>query len=110
MLIGAGGFTGTASYAAAGAATPHAVGVVTETFVDTHRPTPSHGPNGELPSRTLVTTIWYPAQGNATVGTPVQRATPDRSGGPYPLIAFGHGLGATPQVYEGLLSRWAAAG
>jgi dienelactone hydrolase len=110
VLIGAGGFTGAASYAATGATTPHAVGVVTDTFVDAHRPTPSRGPNSELPSRTLVTTIWYPAQGNATSGNPVEGATPDRSGGPYPLIVFGHGLGATPQAYEALLSRWAAAG
>jgi dienelactone hydrolase len=110
VLIVAGGLTGAASDAATGATTPHAVGVVTDTFVDTHRPTPAHGPNPELASRTLVTTIWYPAQGNAKLGTPVQGAIADRSGGPYPLIVFGHGLGATPQAYEGLLSRWAAAG
>jgi fermentation-respiration switch protein FrsA (DUF1100 family) len=109
-LLAVGGFTGAAAQAATGATTPHAVGVVTETFVDTRRPTPAHGPNPALPSRTLVTTIWYPAQGSPASGTPVQGATPDRSGGPYPLIVFGHGLDATPQAYEALLSRWAAAG
>jgi dienelactone hydrolase len=47
------------------------------------------------PSRTLVTTIWYP-------GT--------SAGGPYPLIVFAHGLGASPQGYQQLLTDWAAAG
>ena len=88
----------------------HAVGVLTDTFVDHSRATPANGDQPEIPSRTLVTTIWYPAQGNATASTPIQGASPDRSGGPYPLIVFAHGLGATPQSYEALLSRWAAAG
>lgn len=91
-------------------ATAFGVGVVTETFVDHSRVTPANGDEPELPDRTLVTTIWYPAQGGASATTPIQGAAPDRSSGPYPLIVFGHGLGATPQVYEGLLSRWAAAG
>jgi dienelactone hydrolase len=110
VLIVAGGLTGAASQAATGPTTLHGVGVVTDTLVDTHRPTPAHGPNPELPSRTLVTTILYPAQDNTNLGSPIQGATPDRSSGPYPLIVFGHGLGATPQAYEALLSRWAAAG
>ena len=57
-----------------------------------------------------MTTIWYPAKGGLHKATPTEGATPDRNAGPYPLIVFGHGLGATPEVYEGLLSRWAAAG
>jgi fermentation-respiration switch protein FrsA (DUF1100 family) len=88
----------------------YAVGVLSATFVDHSRSTPVNGDNPQLPQRTLATTIWYPAKGNAETSTPIQGATPNRSGGPYPLIVFGHGLGATPQVYEGLLSRWAAAG
>jgi dienelactone hydrolase len=91
-------------------ATSFAVGVVTETFVDHSRPTPANGTEPRLPDRTLVTTIWYPAKGGAHAITPTQGATPDASAGPYPLIVFGHGLGATPEVYEGLLSHWAAAG
>lgn len=104
------GFPGAASGAASESATSHAVGVVSDTFVDSHRSTPAHGPDPALPSRTLVTTIWYPAAGTPSSGGPVPGATADRSGGPYPLIVFAHGLGATPQVYEALLSRWAAAG
>jgi len=91
-------------------ATTFAVGVMTETFVDHSRITPANGDEPKLPDRTLVTTIWYPAKGGVHTTTPIQGAAPDRSGGPYPLIVFGHGLGATPEVYEGLLSRWAAAG
>jgi dienelactone hydrolase len=108
VFVAAAGFS--AAAAAQGKTIPHAVGVVTETFVDAHRSTPAHGPNPQLPSRTLATTIWYPAQGNAQAGSPVEGAAADRSGGPYPLVVFAHGLGATPQVYEALLSRWAAAG
>jgi dienelactone hydrolase len=87
-----------------------AVGVMTETFVDRSRSTPANGGRAELPERTLVTTIWYPATGPGGADTPVSGATPDRGGGPYPLIVFSHGLGASPQTYEALLSRWAAAG
>ncbi len=34
----------------------------------------------------------------------------DRGGGPYPLIVFSHGLGASPAGYRSLLVVWAAAG
>jgi len=94
---------------AASAVAPHAVGVVTETFVDDSRPTPAHLGIAGLPNRTLITTVWYPAEGTPRT-VPVPGATGDRPGGPYPLIVFGHGLGGTPQYYEAVLSRWAAAG
>ena len=49
---------------AASANTPkYAVGVVMETFVDTHRTTPAWSGSPQLPTRTLVTTILYPATG-----------------------------------------------
>lgn len=69
------------------------------TFVDTSRTTAAWGGVAAKPSRTLVTTIWYPAQGPG-----------GRRGGPYPLIVFAHGLGASPQGYQQVLSDWAAAG
>ena len=53
------------------------------------------------PSRTLVTTIWYPAR-SGSAGTSGQ--------GPYPLIVFAHGLGGSPQVYSKLPTAWAAVG
>jgi hypothetical protein len=96
------------------AATPrpssYAVGVLTTTFIDRSRSTPAHGSEPKLSSRTLPTTIWYPANGSAKAASPAPGAAPDRSHGPYPLIVFAHGLGASPQYYTALLSRWAAAG
>ncbi len=41
---------------------------------------------------------------------PVVNAPADAANGPYPLIVFSHGLGASPSAYQGLLVRWAAAG
>ena len=90
--------------------TSYAVGVLTDSFVDHSRSTPANGGNPKLPDRTLVTSIWYPASGNSKAGDPIEGASPNRSGGPYPLIVFSHGLGATPETYEPLLYRWAAAG
>ena len=53
------------------------------------------------PSRTLVTSI----------GIRADRDRPTQSGrAPYPLIVFAHGLGGSPEVYQALLSAWAAAG
>jgi len=82
----------------------YAVGVRTESFVDTTRPTEGIGP-----SRTLKTAIYYPAQG-APAATPVENAPPDTKNGPYPLILFSHGLGARGVAYSNVLIAWASAG
>jgi predicted dienelactone hydrolase len=95
---------------ASAASSTHAVGMTTETFVDTSRPTAANGSCPEIPSRTLPTTIYYPAVGDATSATPQPDAAPDTAGGPYPLIVFAHGYGGTPQNYEALLAQWASAG
>ena len=89
---------------------PNAVGTVTVTFVDRHRSTPAWDGQPAQPQRTLVTTVLYPASGPAGSTGPVSGAAPDRSAAPYPLIVFAHGLGATPQDYEGILSHWASQG
>jgi dienelactone hydrolase len=95
---------------AAGASRPEsAVGQVTETYVDTTRDTPAWGPDPEIPSRTLVTLVLYPAVGPPSAA-PVANDPPETSRGPYPLIVFSHGLGSTPLAYLHLLSAWAAAG
>jgi dienelactone hydrolase len=91
-LLSAGALSGPT---VAGAA-PSPVATTTMTFVDGSRPTPAWDGTAATPSRTLVTTIWYPAPGSGH--------------GPYPLIVFGHGLGGSPQDYEPLLRAWAAAG
>ncbi len=71
----------------------------------TAAPKPGHAPTGNLPlgtrtlelhrgaDRPLPTTLWYP-----------------RTGGPYPLIVFSHGLTARPADYTELLTTWARAG
>ncbi len=61
------------------------------------------------PARTLRTTIFYPARG-AAGSAPVPGAAVDRRAGPYPLVVFAHGLGASPGSYDALLRAWARAG
>ena len=87
----------------------HAVGLVTDAFVDTTRSTVAWGPDPASPTRTLVTTIWYPATGSPAL-PPRVGAAPDPRHGGYPLIVFAHGLGSDPLQYQRLLSYWAAAG
>jgi dienelactone hydrolase len=101
---------GTAAAGSVAAVSPSfAVGMVTDTFVDSSRPTPAWDGSPQLPTRTLVTTILYPATGPAG-GATRTGATPDKGAGPFPLIVFGHGLGGTPQGYINLLTAWAARG
>jgi predicted dienelactone hydrolase len=69
---------------------PFAVGVSTLTLVDESRPT---DPNGSYPgadSRTLVTEVWYPAEGR-TQASELRDAPLDLSQAPYPLVVFSHG-------------------
>jgi hypothetical protein len=93
------------------AAGPHAyaVGKRTETFVDTTRPTPPNGTFAGAPSRSLLTTIYYPATGRPDA--PVTADVPaDHVGGPFPLILFSHGVTARGILYEGLIRLWVRAG
>jgi predicted esterase len=77
------------------------VSTTSMTFVDTTRSTPPWNGAPAQPSRTLVTSIWYPTKS----------ASAEQSAeGPYPLIVFAHGLGGSPQDYRALLMAWAAAG
>jgi dienelactone hydrolase len=57
--------------------------------------------------RPLPVTVWYPARG-AAGGAP-ERSAPAATGR-FPVVMFSHGLGARPEDYQLLLSRWAAAG
>lgn len=75
------------------AAPPFEVDVVTETFVDTTRPTPAGSQTPARTDRTLVTRIAHPA-----------------TGGPYPLIVLSHGFTGHPDEYEETVEVWAAEG
>jgi len=88
----------------------HSVGVVSETFVDKGRPTAANGDCAKIPSRALPTTIYYPAAGTGGSTTAQENAAPDSSGGPYPLIVFSHGFGATARTYTPLLGYLASRG
>jgi fermentation-respiration switch protein FrsA (DUF1100 family) len=57
--------------------------------------------------RALPVTVWYPARG-AAGGVPERSAV--AAAGRFPVVMFSHGLGARPEDYQLLLSRWAAAG
>jgi fermentation-respiration switch protein FrsA (DUF1100 family) len=101
LLLSAAAFGGVVTRApAAGATGSTPVATTTMTFVDHSRSTPAWNGAPTQPSRTLVTTILYPASGSAGTSTD----------GPYPLIVFAHGLGGSPQDYTELLHAWAAAG
>jgi dienelactone hydrolase len=90
----------------------HNVGVVGATFVDKSRPTAANGQCPKMPYRALPTTIYYPAVGqpNSTPLTAQPNAVPDTSNGPYPLIVFAHGFGATADTYQNLLAYLASRG
>ncbi|HEY7947221.1 MAG TPA: neocarzinostatin apoprotein domain-containing protein [Acidimicrobiales bacterium] len=87
----------------------HAVGIQIESLVDASRSTPANGSVAGHAGRTLITTVLYPALGRAP-GPPVSGATPDKAGGPYPLIVFAHGFGGDVTSYLPLLEKWAGAG
>jgi predicted dienelactone hydrolase len=70
---------------------PFAVGVTTLTLVDESRPTDANGDAADADSRTLVTEVWYPAEGPAAAGE-TRDAPLGRSAGPYPLIIYSHGF------------------
>ena len=70
---------------------PFAVGVITLTLVDESRPTDANGSRPGADSRTLVTEVWYPAEG-APARQEIQNAPLDRSAAPYPLLVYSHGI------------------
>jgi dienelactone hydrolase len=118
-VLGASAVTASAATKPAGNASAekirtYAVGKTEMTFTDFSRPT---NPNGSYPgadSRTLLTVIYYPAEGTPTKATadivPVVDATPNTENGPYPLIIFSHGATARGIVYESEAEAWASAG
>ena len=70
---------------------PYAVGVTTLTLVDESRPTDANGDSADVDSRTLVTEVWYPADGPAAAGE-ARDAPLNRSAAPYPFVVYSHGF------------------
>lgn len=76
------------------AARPYGYDLRTETFVDPGRPARRADGTVVAPERTLVTDVYVP-----------------RGEGPFPVIAFAHGLVGHPRKFRTqLLARWAEAG
>ncbi len=98
------------SAVAPGAPVPrYAVGTRRVTFVDASRPTLAFAANPALPTRTLETVVFYPADGSPGEGAR-EAAPPATADGPFPLIVFAHGSGGLGERYFGLLRAWAGAG
>jgi len=91
------------------ARTTYAVSTTTRTYVDNARGTPANGSAAAKPTRTLVTEIWYPTPGDASSAA-VTRDAPLAAGGPFPLVLFVHGSGATRNTYTTLTIGLAHAG
>lgn len=87
---------------------PFAVGRLTVTLVDTSRPTAAHAGVPATPSRTLVTTIVYPAVGQPGPAQP--KAPANTAAGPFPMVVFAHGTDGEPADFGALFGSWAAAG
>jgi predicted dienelactone hydrolase len=84
-----------------------AVGIRTEAFVDTARPTPANGAFPGSPTRALPTLILYPAPGKPG-GVDHPGAPP--AGRSFPLVVFSHGIDSNGAAYEPLLRQWTEAG
>jgi predicted dienelactone hydrolase len=69
---------------------PFAVGATTLTLVDASRPTDANGSYPGADSRTLVTEVWFPAEGSVAE-LEIRDAPLAQTGAPYPLIVFSHG-------------------
>jgi len=104
-----GGSSGSPSTTAVELARPYAIGHLTETYVDRSRSTPGGQGRAELPERTLLTSIYYPAAGTPG-GEVVEGAEPAEVGAPFPLVVLAHGLGGNEEYLTPLAQEWVAAG
>jgi predicted dienelactone hydrolase len=85
---------------------PHQVGVLDVSFEDRARPINANAKHDAAPSRTLTTSIYYPARGSASLlGAP-----PLAVGGPFPLLMYSHGYGSNRGEAQHLGERAASHG
>lgn len=87
-------------YSAAG---NYAVGRRSNVFVDSTRPTMVNGSYPGAATRTLETTIWYPAESAGT-------GTPAAPGGPFPVVLIAHGFTSQRHEHWGLAEHLASHG
>jgi fermentation-respiration switch protein FrsA (DUF1100 family) len=87
--------------------TPYGVGVRTETFVDSSRPTPPHNGLAGAATRSLTTIVLYPTR-EASAGAVAPAARPVRRR--FPLVVVIHGASTGPGSNVGVLKQVAAAG
>ena len=88
---------------------PYGVGVTTIELVDTSRPTEQNGDAPASAERKLTVEVWYPAD-PAAEQPEARDFAPDGDGGPYPLIVFAHGLGASRRLYPSYTQHLASHG
>nr|AYM54195.1 hypothetical protein [Sorangium cellulosum] len=64
-------------------------------FVDYSRPTPPNDGFAGTPYRILPTRVWYPARPGLAASPPPDERVPVACGGPFPMLAYAHGLTST---------------
>ncbi len=85
---------------------PFPVAQMSATFVDPTRGQPARDGTPAQPSRTIRTTIYYPASVAPTPESP----TPPAAAGKYPLVVFAHGYAIDAGSYAALLHDLAMGG
>jgi pimeloyl-ACP methyl ester carboxylesterase len=85
---------------------PFPVAQLSTTFVDTSRGQPARDGTPAQSSRTIRTTVWYPA----SVAPTTEHPTPTASAGRYPLVVFAHGYAIDAGSYSALLHDIAMGG
>ncbi|MFM7199427.1 MAG: alpha/beta hydrolase family protein [Myxococcota bacterium] len=71
---------------------PYAVGREELTLEDSSRPTESNKDYKGAPTRTLKTTVWYPAEPRALEGVRPGQAPLAKAAEPFPLVIYSHGF------------------
>ena len=85
---------------------PYQVGMLDLTLQDRSRPVTANAKHSAEPFRSLVTSIFYPASGSATLFGPAPLA----SGGPFPMLMYSHGYGSNRNEANHLANRAASYG
>ena len=107
VALAVGGLVSCGDDHAVGTTGPYRVGTRSVTFVDDSRPTPAYGASPAVGTRTVVTDLWYPADGDPAGGPVADGPAAD---GPFPLIVFNHGQQGEPGQYALSFEVWARAG